>query len=32
MTKHPADLLRVRSLCAASSLGLAAMLTPEVRS
>jgi hypothetical protein len=32
MTKCPADLLRIRSLSTISSLGLAAMLTPEARS
>jgi hypothetical protein len=32
MTQLPAHLLRIRSLLHASSLGLAAMLTPETRS
>jgi hypothetical protein len=32
MTKHDADLRRIRSLLAASSLQLAATLTPEARS
>jgi hypothetical protein len=32
MTQPPADLLCIRSLLIASSPGLAAMLTPEVRS
>jgi hypothetical protein len=32
MTQPPADLLGIRSLLTISSLGLAAMLTPEARS